>query len=128
VLARLKPLAFCPLLRPRSHSKNGRLVAGSSALHDRGIARSTLHDWQKRGQVVALLARARHVFPLEQFVDARPAVGLADVLKIVGNPRRAWSWMVEQSPLLGSRRPIDLLKQNRQAEVVAAARTVFEYP
>jgi len=55
-------------------------------------------------------------------------VGIADVLKIVGNPRRAWSWMVEQSPLLGNKRPIDLLKQNRQAEVVAAARTVFEYP
>jgi hypothetical protein len=104
-------------------------VAGSSALHDRGIARSTLHDWQKRGQVVALLAGARkHAFPLEQFVDGRPLEGIADVLKVVGHPRRAWLWLVQQSPLLGNKRPIDLLKQDRKEEVVEAARTVFEYP
>src|SRR3546814_2811611 len=90
-------------------------VAGSSALHNRGIARSTLHDWQKRGQVVALLAGARkHAFPLEQFVDGRPMEGIADVLEVVGNPRRAWSWMVERSPLLAGKRPIDLLKQDRR--------------
>src|SRR3546814_4608081 len=58
-------------------------VAGSSALHNRGIARSTLHDWQKRGQVVALLAGARkHAFPLEQFVDGRPMEGIADVVEV----------------------------------------------
>ncbi|WP_222873563.1 hypothetical protein [Hankyongella ginsenosidimutans] len=34
-------------------------LAGSSALmEDMGIARSTLHDWQRRGEVIALL-RAR---------------------------------------------------------------------
>lgn len=104
-------------------------VAGSSALHDRGIARSTLHEWQKRGQVVALLAGARkHAFPLEQFVDGRPIQGIGDVLQAAGNPRRAWLWLVQQSPLLGSKRPIDLLKQDRKDEVVEAARTVFEYP
>lgn len=104
-------------------------VAGSSALHDRGIARSTLHDWQKRGQVVALLVGARkHAFPLEQFVDGRPIEGIADVLKVVGNARRAWLWLVQQSPLLGNQRPIDLLKQDRKDEVVGAARNVFEYP
>src|SRR3546814_13188895 len=59
-------------------------VAGSSALHNRGIARSTLHDWQKRGQVVALLAGARkHAFPLEQFVDGRPMEGIADRKSVV---------------------------------------------
>ncbi|ALC11475.1 antitoxin Xre/MbcA/ParS-like domain-containing protein [Sphingopyxis sp. 113P3] len=104
-------------------------VAGSSALRDRGIARSTLHDWQRRDQVVALLVGARkHAFPLEQFVDGRPVEGIADILKIVGNPRRAWLWLVQQSPLLGNMRPIDLLKRERKDEVVEAARTVFEYP
>jgi len=104
-------------------------IAGSSALDDIGIARSTLHDWQKRGQVVALLVGARkHAFPLEQFVDGRPVEGIADVIKVVGNSRRAWLWLVQQSPLLGNKRPIDLLKQDRKGEVVEAARTVFEYP
>lgn len=104
-------------------------VAGSSVLRDRGIARSTLHDWQKRGQVIALLAGARkHAFPLEQFVDGRPVEGIADILKVVGNPRRAWLWLVQQSPLLKNKRPIDLLKQDHKDEVVEAARIVFEYP
>jgi len=102
-------------------------VAGSSALHERGIARSTLHDWQKRGQVIALLAGARkHAFPLEQFLDGRPVEGLADVLAITGNARRAWLWLVQPSPLLGNKRPIDLLRQDRKAMVVDAARTVFD--
>src|SRR3546814_5743395 len=89
-------------------------VAGSSALHERGIARSTLHDWQKRGQVVALLAGARkHVFPLEQFVDGRPLEGIAQIVAIAPSPRSAWRWLVQNSPLLGGKRPIDMLKQDR---------------
>lgn len=103
-------------------------LAGSSALmQDMGIARSTLHDWQRRGEVVALLKGARkHVFPLEQFLDGRPAQGIRDILVIVDSPRRAWFWMVKSSPLLGNKRPIDLLKQDRRQEVVDAARTVFD--
>src|SRR3546814_16010529 len=34
-------------------------VAGSTMLHEQGIARSTLHDWQKRGEVIALLSGGR---------------------------------------------------------------------
>lgn len=105
-------------------------LAGSSALMaDMGIARSTLHDWQRRGEVVALLKGARkHVFPLAQFVDGRPAQGIREILEIVDSPRRAWFWMVKPSPLLGDKRPIDLLKQDRRQEVVDAARTVFDRP
>jgi hypothetical protein len=105
-------------------------VAGSSRLmRDFGIARSTLHDWQKRGEVISLLKGSRkHAFPLEQFVDGRPAQGIGEVLKIVGNPRRAWFWLVQRSPLLGNKKPIDLLKQDRTGEVLEAARIVFEYP
>src|SRR3546814_18856471 len=42
-------------------------VAGSSALHNRGIARSTLHNCQKRRHVAPLLAGARkNPFPPPQ--------------------------------------------------------------
>src|SRR3546814_11659100 len=75
-------------------------VAGSSALHNRGIARSTLHDWQKSGQVVALLAgKRKHAFPLEQFVAGRPMEGTANVHDVVVHPGRGLYWMVERSPL-----------------------------
>jgi hypothetical protein len=104
-------------------------VAGSSALKSEfGIARSTLHDWQKQGQVISLLKGAKkHVFPLEQFMDGRPLQGIGDVLTIVRTPRRAWLWLVQESPLLGNKRPIDQLRQDRKNEVVEAARTVFDH-
>src|SRR3546814_9671996 len=97
-------------------------------LHEQGIARSTLHDWQKRGEVIALLSGARkHAFPLEQFVDGRPVQGISDVLEVAGNPRRAWLWLVQQSPLLGEKRPIDLLKLDRRQDVADAARKSEEH-
>lgn len=105
----------------------GPLAGSSTLMEDMGIARSTLHDWQRRGEVIALLKGARkHVFPLAQFVDGRPAQGIRDILDIVDSPRRAWFWMVQSSPLLGKNRPIDLLKLERRQEVVEAARTVFD--
>jgi hypothetical protein len=104
----------------------GPLAGSSKLLQDMGIARSTLHDWQRRGEVIALLKGARkHVFPLAQFVDGRPAQGIRDILDIVDSPRRAWFWMVKPSQLLGDKRPIDLLKLDRRKEVVDAARAVF---
>lgn len=107
----------------------GPLAGSGALLQDMGIARSTLHDWQRRREVVGLLKGARkHVFPLSQFVDGRPAKGIGDVLDIVDSPRQAWFWMTKSSPLLGDKRPIDLLRQDRWQEVVEAARIVFARP
>jgi len=107
----------------------GPLAGSSMLMEDMGIARSTLHDWQHRGEVIALLTGARkHSFPLAQFVDGRPAQGTRDLLNIVGSPRRAWFWLVKPSSVLGDKRPIDLLRQDRRQEVVEAARTVFDRP
>lgn len=104
-------------------------VAGPVELErDYGIRRSTLHTWQRRGAVIGLLKGERkHVFPLEQFVDGRPIEGIAQVVAVVPSPRSAWLWLVQHSPLLGGKRPIDLLKQGRIDKVVEAARTVYEY-
>jgi len=105
-------------------------VAGPVELErDYGIRRSTLHNWQRRGAVIGLLKGERkHVFPLEQFVDGRPVEGLARIVEIAPSPRSAWFWLVQGSPLLGGKRPIGLLKQDRAEEVVEAARAVYEYP
>lgn len=102
-------------------------VAGPVELErDHGIRRSTLHNWQRRGAVIGLLKGERkHVFPLEQFVDGRPVEGLARVVEVAPSPRSAWLWLVQRSPLLRNKRPIDLLKQDRVEEVVEAAWTVY---
>ncbi|RUZ18568.1 hypothetical protein EN953_34865, partial [Mesorhizobium sp. M7A.F.Ca.CA.001.04.1.1] len=70
-------------------------VAGSTYLEEHlRIARSTLHRWQRRGEVIALRKGGRkHVFPLAQFVDGRPVAGIRDVLSLITNPRLAWLWL-----------------------------------
>lgn len=99
-------------------------VAGSTYLEENlGIARSTLHRWQRRGDVIALRKGGRkHVFPLAQFVDGRPVAGISDVLKQIGNPRLAWLWLTRPAAQLDGRIPIDLLRADQVEEVIEAAR------
>jgi len=102
-------------------------VAGASELsRDYGIARSTLHRWQHSGEVIGLLkGMKKHVFPVEQFIDGRPARGLSAVVGLAGGHRVAWLWFRQANPVLGGRRPIDLLKQDRIDDVVDTAQAYF---
>lgn len=99
-------------------------VAGSTYLEEKfRIPRSTLHRWQRRSEVIALRKGGRkHVFPLAQFVDGRPAAGISEVLSAIANPRLAWFWLNRASPELGGRIPIEMLKQDMVQDVVLAAR------
>ncbi|MER9306884.1 MbcA/ParS/Xre antitoxin family protein [Mesorhizobium sp. M0293] len=99
-------------------------VAGSTYLEENlRIARSTLHRWQRRGEVIALRKGGRkHVFPLAQFVDGRPVAGIPGVLSQISNPRLAWLWLTRPSAQLDGRVPIDLLRHDQVDEVVEAAR------
>lgn len=98
-------------------------VAGSTFLQQNlGISRSTLHRWQRSGTVVALRTGGRkHVFPLAQFIDGRPAPGIKEVLSAMPDPRHAWSWLIGPAPGLAGRIPIEMLKRDLVAEVVLAA-------
>ncbi|TPJ82751.1 antitoxin Xre/MbcA/ParS toxin-binding domain-containing protein [Mesorhizobium sp. B2-6-2] len=101
-------------------------VAGSTYLEDKlRIPRSTLHRWQRRGEVVALRKGGRkHVFPLAQFVDGRPVPGISGVLSAIANPRLAWFWLTRPSPELDGRIPIEMLRQDMVEDVIRAARTL----
>jgi hypothetical protein len=102
-------------------------VAGSTELVGRyGISRSTLHDWQKRGAVVGLLAGSRkHVFPVAQFIDGRPVEGLAGVVAAAGSPRTAWLWLVEPHPSFGGRKPLARLEAGDTDAVIDLAKRDF---
>ncbi|MBB6413783.1 hypothetical protein [Mesorhizobium sangaii] len=80
-------------------------VAGPTYLEEHfHIPRSTLHWWQRHNDVVALRKGARkHVFPLAQFIDGRPAPGIRQVLSLIPNPRPAWLWLTSPSPRLDGR-------------------------
>ncbi|MBZ9739784.1 MULTISPECIES: hypothetical protein [unclassified Mesorhizobium] len=102
-------------------------VAGPTYLEERfGIPRSTLHWWQRHNDVIALRKGARkHVFPLAQFVDGRPASGIRQVLSLSDKPRLAWLWLIQPSPPLDDRVPIEMLRQDLTEDVVLAARDFF---
>ena len=102
-------------------------VAGATEVQrDYGIPRSTLNHWQHTGEVIALLkGTKKHVYPIEQFIDGRPAGNLSAISALASNQRVAWLWLVQQNPLLRGHKPIDLLKQDRSDEVLEAARTYF---
>lgn len=101
-------------------------VAGPAEIEKTfGTKRSTLHDWQRRGAVIGLLKGERkHVFPLAQFVDGRPVEGMAQVTRIIANPRVAWQWLIRRNAEMGAT-PLDLMKSDRLDEVLAAAERDF---
>jgi len=102
-------------------------VAGPTELQrDFGIPRSTLNRWQHAGEVIALLkGTKKHVYPVEQFIDGRPMLGIGLVSALASNHRVAWLWLRQPNPSLGNRKPIDLLKQDRLDDVIESARTYF---
>lgn len=94
--------------------------------HKLGVSRSTLHAWQTKRLAIGLLNGLRKtVFPLEQFVDGKPVAGIADVLAVIGEPRVAWMWLKEPSPLLNGATPLARLKRGHLDEVLRAAQTNF---
>lgn len=102
-------------------------VAGATELERTfGIPRSTLNRWQHTGDVISLLKGTRNrVYPTEQFVDGRPVRGIRDIRQLARSERVAWLWMSRENPLVGGKRPIDLLRQERVDEVIAAAQAYF---
>lgn len=90
------------------------------------VARSTLNEWHRRGAVIGLLRGERkHVYPLDQFVDARPMQGIGEVAKIAPDERAAWLWLRQPHGRFDMRRPLDLLKAGQRDEVIQAAERDF---
>jgi uncharacterized protein (DUF2384 family) len=76
--------------------------------------------------VIGLLRGERKLaYPLEQFVDARPLEGLADVLKVAPDARSAWLWLRQPHGALQHRSPLDVLKDGGREAVVRVAERDF---
>jgi len=102
-------------------------TAGAGEIeHDLGIPRSTLNNWKARRSVVGLLRGERKLaYPLEQFVDARPMQGIADVLKVAPDERAAWLWLRQPHPALKGKLPLEVLKAGGREAVARAAERDF---
>jgi hypothetical protein len=104
----------------------GPLAGPTELEREHGVARSTLHAWQKQGAVIGLLVGVRkHAFPVEQFIDGRPVAGLGPVLEATGDPRIAWLWLREPNPGLAGVSPLARLKSGAVDSVIEVARSNF---
>ena len=104
----------------------GPLAGPTELERDFGVARSTLHTWQKQGAVIGLLVGVRkHAFPTEQFVDGRPVAGLGAIVEAIGDLRTAWLWLRESNPGLAGAAPLGRLKAGAADKVVELARSNF---
>jgi len=104
----------------------GPLAGPTELERDFGVARSTLHTWQKQRVVIGLLVGVRkHAFPTEQFVDGRPVTGLGEIVEAIGDLRAAWLWLREPNPGLAGVTPLARLKAGATDKVVGMARSNF---
>ena len=106
----------------------GPLAGPTELERNFGVARSTLHTWQKQRVVIGLLVGVRkHAFPTEQFVDGRPVTGLAAIVEAIGDMRAAWLWLREPNPGLAGVTPLARLKAGATDNVVEMARSNFDH-
>jgi hypothetical protein len=104
----------------------GPLAGPTELEREFGVARSTLHTWQKQGAVIGLLVGVRkHAFPTEQFVDGRPVTGLAAIVEAIGDLRAAWLWLREPNTGFAGATPLARLKAGATDKVVEMARANF---
>ena len=104
----------------------GPLAGPSQLEREFGIARSTLHAWQRQRAVIAVQVGVRkHAFPVEQFIDGRPVSGLKSVVEAVGETRTAWRWLRESNPGLQGISPIARLRDGDLNSVLNLARSNF---
>ena len=110
----------------RAEEWAGPLAGPTELARDLGVARSTLHAWQKQGAVIGVQVGVRkHAFPIEQFVDGRPLAGLAPLVNAVGDTRTAWRWLREPNPGLDGETPLARLAGGEVEPVLALARSNF---
>jgi hypothetical protein len=104
----------------------GPLAGPTELERDFGVARSTLHTWQKQGAIIGLLVGVRkHAFPTEQFVDGRPLTGLGAIVEAIGDQRAAWLWLREPNPGLAGLTPLERLKAGAADKVIEVALSNF---
>ncbi len=71
----------------------------------------------------------RIAYPVFQFAGRRQVPGVGDVVRALADavsPLMTASWLTGQNASLGDRRPVDVLRDGRVAEVVVVARRFAE--
>ena len=105
----------------------GPLLSPSEAADRLGVTRATVHNWRREGRLLALHPnRHTYLYPAFQFVSPAEAdsgllPGLPEVLVALGDlsPLGKALWLQTGQPLLGGRKPVDMLRADPAHGVAA---------
>ena len=101
----------------------GELLGPSEAAEVLGVSRSTLNNWKRDGEIIALPKGKTHsVIPMAQFEEGSILSGTKEVLAAAyGNNITAWRWLVYPHVDFDGDRPIDFLRAGKVDEVARLA-------
>jgi len=106
-------------------ASSNELIGPVEAAQRLNVSRATIYNWIESRRLIGWrLTRQGTLIPAEQIVGSGELVaGIEQILQLISEPRAAWRFLAEESPLFDSpQRPIDSLKAGRTNEVIAAAR------
>ena len=101
----------------------GELLGPSEAAEVLGVSRSTLNNWKRDGEIIALPKGKTHsVIPMAQFEEGSILSGTKEVLAAAyGNNITAWRWLVYPHVDFDGDPPIDFLRAGKVDEVARLA-------
>jgi excisionase family DNA binding protein len=110
-------------------ASSDELIGPEEAAQRLNVSRATIYNWIESRRLIGWrLTRQGTLIPAEQIVGSGELVaGIEQILQLIPEPRAAWRFLAEESPLFDSpQRPIDTLKAGKTNEVIAAARALGE--
>ena len=101
----------------------GELLGPSDAAEALDVSRSTLNNWKRDGEIIALPKGKTHsVIPMAQFEEGSILSGIKEVLAAAhGNKIGAWRWLVYPHVDFDGDAPIDALRDGKVDEVARLA-------
>jgi len=104
----------------------GRVVNVQHLVNQLALSPGDVERWAAQGALIAIDVQNQGlVYPLEQFAQNRPIPGIADVLRIIGDPKVAWFWLLTPRAATEEPAPIILLKAGNLERVRVLAKRDF---
>ena len=104
----------------------GHIVDAQHLVSQFALSPGDLENWEAQGKMISIdVENQGPVYPLEQFAHSRPTRGIAEVLRIIGDPKVAWLWLRTPRAATEEPAPIILLKAGKLERVLVLARRDF---
>lgn len=107
-------------------SWSGRSLDAQRLETELGLSPGEIERWNAKSAIISFHAQGQGlVYPLDQFMQGQPTPGIAAVLKVIGDPRVAWLWLLTPRPATDEPAPLALLKAGDLERVLVLAARDF---